>query len=324
MSVHPDLMALRGDDTPQRRDQIAMSAAADAWRDRAQFRQLEREVRVFAQGTGLGSLPALTALFERDDRAARALVTTLITPLLGVLRDHPLAAVPLRHHGDDRSALLVLCQSGGAALALQVIEPCRHAVPSSPRTVTFTPGLVHERVLAGAADVDLVTLAREWPDRADLSAERGHLVAGDCRARDTGRQTRLIRHAGLPLVMLRLQRRGQPGEVAREYDLADGRLLRQAAASPRDTRLELVAALLGRMGRRDAAPLLAAMADEEPASSLRWQSLKESLALDTGEGFKALCRIANRAGDELAAPAAALRGQLIESYPQLKEIPECQ
>ena len=111
--------------------------------------------------------------------------------------------------------------------------------------------------------------------------------------------------------------------MTREFRLADGTLAHQAAGNPRESRFELAAALLGRMGRSDAAPLLAAMAEEHGGQSLRWQSLKECLGLDSGTGFAALSRIAAQAGDPLAAPAAALRAQLLERYPQLAEAVRC-
>ncbi|MGB7654655.1 MAG: hypothetical protein WBL74_04155, partial [Novosphingobium sp.] len=311
-------------DAPQRRDQIAVSAAVQTWRKRAQFARLEREIASFAAGEPLDALPVLTQLFRPGCQAAERLVDALIAPLITALSGQPLGEVPLRHYVDDRSALLVLSQSGGAALTLQVIEPSGRAPLPRARTVTFTPGLAHERILAGAGEADLVSLKEQLPDRVDLMIEQCRLAAGECLFRDSGRQSRMIRSVTKPLVILRLQRRGGAGELTREYALSDGRFLAQAAASPRETRLELVAALLGRMGRSDAAPLLAAMAEEEAAQSLRWQSLKESLGLDTAIGFAALQRIAGRDDDALAAPAGALRAQLIETYPQLKGIAACQ
>ena len=324
MSIHPDLLALRSNDAPQRHDQIAVSAAVQAWRKRAQFARLEREVERFADGEPLAALPVVSQLFKPGCEAAGRLVNALIAPLVTALHGHPLGELPLRHYVDDRSALLVLSQSGGAALTVQVIEPTGTAPQPGAKTVTFTPGMAHERILAGAGEADLVSLTAQMPGRADLKIEQCRLAAGDCLSRDSGRQSRLLRTVTKPLVILRLQRRGGSGELTREYDLTDGRFLAQAAASPRETRLELVAALLGRMGRSDAAPLLAAMAEEEAAQSLRWQALKECLGLDTASGFAALCRIAGREGDLLAAPAGALRAQLVETYPQLKGIAACQ
>lgn len=324
MSIHPDLLALRSNDAPQRHDQIAVSAAVQAWRQRAQFARLEREVDRFAAGEPLGPLPVLSQLFKPHCEAAGELVRALIAPLVAALHSHPLGEVPLRHYVDDRSALLVLCQSGGAALTLQVFEPAGQAPLPAATTVTFSPGMVHERILAGAGEGELVSLNAQLPGSAQLTIEPCHLAVGDCLSRDSGCQSRMIRSVSTPLVMLRLQRRGGAGDLTRKYDLSDGRFLAQAAGNPRETRLELVAALLGRMGRSDAAPLLAALAEEEAAQSLRWQSLKECLGLDTAAGFAALCRIAGRDDDALAAPAGALRAQLIESYPQLEGIAACQ
>ena len=79
-------------------------------------------------------------------------------------------------------------------------------------------------------------------------------------------------------------------------------------------------ALLGGVGRADAAPVLAGIACGTQAASLRWQTLRECLALDTQEGFAALCQVAQTSGDPLAREAGALRAQLIETYPQMAQM----
>ncbi len=109
----------------------------------------------------------------------------------------------------------------------------------------------------------------------------------------------------------------------REFGLADAKLVHQAAGNVRDSRVEMVMALLGRMGRADAAPLLADIAREPGSAALRWQALRECLALETLTGFTALSAIARSPGDELAPAAGALRAQLVEAHPQLKEIEAC-
>ena len=125
----------------------------------------------------------------------------------------------------------------------------------------------------------------------------------------------MIDAAATTLVTLKLQRRPASGSVTRELRLVDGALAHQAAGNPRESPFELAAALLGRMGRTDAAPLLAAMAEEDGGQSLPWQALRECLGLDSGAGYAALCRIATRSNDPLAEPAEALRQQLLTSYP---------
>ena len=69
------------------------------------------------------------------------------------------------------------------------------------------------------------------------------------------------------------QRRAEDGPT-REYALADGRLLHLAASNPRDSRLELMMALAGRMGRADAAAPIAALAQGEGSTALRWGSVR--------------------------------------------------
>ena len=125
------------------------------------------------------------------------------------------------------------------------------------------------------------------------------------------------------LVTLRLQRRRAEDGPTREYALADGRLLHLAASNPRDSRLELMMALAGRMERGDAAAPIAALARGEGSTALRWQALRECLALDTLTGFQTLTAIATSPGDPLAATAGALRAQLIETYPQLRQVDLC-
>ena len=79
------------------------------------------------------------------------------------------------------------------------------------------------------------------------------------------------------LVSLKLQRRPARGGLTRAFDLPSGWVIHQAAAAARDSRLELTAVLLGRLGCSDTAPMLAAMAEEQADASLRWQSMKECL-----------------------------------------------
>ncbi len=159
------------------------------------------------------------------------------------------------------------------------------------------------------------------PDRADLSVSDVSLRPGSLIVRDArSRHMRLDRVEGC-LVSLRLQRRLPDAGPTREYALADGALVHQAAGTPVDSRTELMMALLGRMGRTDAAPAMAAIACEAGSTPMRWQALRECLSLDTAAGFVCAERgRAPRRTTNLAPAAGALRSQLIESYPQLKEI----
>jgi hypothetical protein len=183
--------------------------------------------------------------------------------------------------------------------------------------VNFAPGESWEHVLAGSAQAELVRIARALPDRAELVRAPLQLVPGVVVQRHCGSEAQLYGRISASLVTLKLHRQIEPGAVGRQYRFDSGQLMHQAAGSQRDSRLELAAALLGRMGRKDAAPMFAAMSEEEAAVSLRWQVLRECLALDSGIGFAALSRLAAKPDDPLAGSAGALRAQLLEAYPQL-------
>lgn len=323
MLIRPELTALRADDTPQRRIQQRLVAQSAAWRQSAAGAQLEAELLALASGAALDELPALAALFTPGEPDAADLVGGVADWLLGELAAAPLGQVPLRHQCDRALATLVLARCHGASLALQAIDGAGLALKPAAQSVTFAANEHWERVLAGSAMVDQVRITARRPGGVELERVSLRLAEGMIVHRQ-GREAAqiFIRVPGI-VVLLKLQRFDGSAAPSCEYALEDGRLLHQAAGSPRDSRLELTAALLGRMGRADAAPLLAAMAEEEGSAHLRWQALRECLGLDSAVGFAALTGLAQRSDDPLAVPAGALRAQLLETYPQLAGVAGC-
>jgi hypothetical protein len=255
--------------------------------------------------------------------AADLMARDFVQLVSAALCEHPLAQLGLRHFLDDRTATLLLARSGSATLTLQAIDGRAMAALPAPSTVIFTPNQSHERVLSGSGAANIIR-GTELPDcRMNLSRHGITLNPGLVLHRDGSREA--MQFGAIPgcLLLLKLQRRMPGNQPAQEFDLTEGALVSQAAGNPRDSRIELAAALLGRMGRRDAAPFLAAIAEEQGGDSLRWQALRECLGLDSGTGFPSLCRIAADAADPLSAPAGALRAQLLEAWPQLSVIEPC-
>ena len=324
MLLRPELAALRLDDTPQRRAQAALIAQMDAWRARDQPAAVLADLQRFEQGLPLGDCPALVALFAPGDPSGSALVAGLISATLAQLSADPLGHVAMRHSTDGITSTLLLGQSGLATLTLVAIDGVGLARSAAPRTINYAPGEAFEQILAGSARAEMVRcVLGDGPlESADALLEREtlDLLPGVCLARDCRREALLLHRVAGRLVTLRLHRRQEGTDPVREYALDSGKLIHRAAASPAQSRYELMIALLGRMGRADAAPLLSSMALGPDPAPLRWQALRECLGLDTASGFAALGQLARRAGDPLAAPAGALRGQLLESYPQLARI----
>lgn len=322
MQVHPEIAALRREPSPQRLAQERLADALTAWRGLFKLDAIEAELAAFASGAEVGSLALLARLFSAGD-AADDLIDGFVCSVSGALRDQPLAQLGQRHFLDERSVTLVLARCGSATLTVQAIDGTAMTAAPAPQTVIFTPNQSFDRVIAGTASANLLrgSLARDR--HMNVTARAIDLFPGVILRRDCSCEALQFTGFSGSLLLLKLQRR-LPGTMpAREYHLADGALVSQAAGSPRDSRIELAAALLGRMGRTDAAPLLAAVAEEEGGDSLRWQALRECLGLDSASGFRSLSRIATDPADPLAGPAGVLRGQLLEAWPQLSVIEPC-
>jgi hypothetical protein len=315
MRVDPAISALRGDRRPQDRAQAAMVAVGDEWRRDPRVAPVLEQLRDYGSGTPLADCPALERLFAPGE-AALEFARRFCAAFAAALAGEPLGQLPFRHNFDGALSTLLLARAGAAQLTLCAQEPGAY----NSASVVFSDASRHEAILAGAA------LGRESRrgHRDGLLHREVRLAEGGRLALDLTREAIFVTRVERRLVSLRLSRAApRPGPM-RECALADGALVQQAAGDIRDSRHEMMLALLGRMKRGEAAPLMAAMAQEQGADSLRWEALREALALATGEGFAALCRVARAPLDPLAAPAGALRAQLIEAHPQLRALDEAQ
>jgi len=319
MQCHPDIAALRQDDSPQRAAQSALNAVQEAWAEQAQSRAVFADLALYADGRPLADCPALAGLFA--GAAGLAWVKAWVGPMLRGLGSHPLGHIPMRHFTNGVLSSLLLGRSGETTLAIVAVDGACLARQAASPSVSFAPLDCHECVLAGSATAQIIACAAPGSPQTELTRTEIDLRPGAMIASDGARQALRLAAVDGVLVSLRLQRRQPQGHVTHEYDLAGGRLLHRAAGAMRESRHALMANLLGRMRRRDAAPVLAAIAAQMPASDdLRWQALRETLGLDTARGFRLLCAMAGCEGDALAPAARALRGQLLDQYPMLAEI----
>ena len=313
MRIDPQLRALRSDTAPQRKAQIALEAARDAWAH-GPARSVLEQLESYGSKGDLADYPALSGLFGQAGTAS-ALIEALMASLLDEVRAHPLGQVPLRHQYKDGLSVLQIAQRGRAALSLITYEEPE----VDPTSVCFAGGERHEAVLAGSADICEFELLAEAPGRASIDCRTRRAVAGEYLLCEGEKQTRQIRQVHGRFVVLRLSRTEEVPPETRQYSLAGGRLLHRASGCRAESQREMATALLGRMGRSDVAPLLARLT-KEGSDHIRWQTLRECLALDTVEGFGALSAIARNPADPLATPAGALMAQLVEAHPQLSQI----
>ncbi len=324
MQLHPEIRAMLECPAALLVQQAQHQAAFEAWRAAPATRAVFDAFVAYAEGAALSALPALAALFDGSARAA-AFTGSLAGAVMPVLARAPFGQVPLRHSTSRASTTVLLARAGHASLTLVALDGAGLALQPPAQCAAFAPAEEWDVVIAGKGTGRLVELSRSIGS-AD-AAPRVHPLAlepGLALGRDAGREALLVDQAEGTLLLLRLQRRRAGPAPVREVSLPEGRLLHQSASSARESRHEIAVALLGRMGRKDAAPVLADIARDAGCSDmLRWQALRECLALDTLTGFRTLAAIACLEGDALAAPAGALRAQLIEQHPVLGSIEPC-
>lgn len=288
-----------------------MQAAIDAWRAEPGVAAMLADFVRFGDGASLEQCPALDAVFTGAG-PGEVLVASLTGHFCRAIGANPLGHPPFRNGFDGRASTMLLGKSGRAQLVLQAREPGSFNASAA----TYTDMLRYDAVLAGRAQARILRIHGP-EDLVGFSAEPLTLEQGVRLAFDCSRETLMCEVVETRLVTLRLLQAAEKPGPGREYHCQSGKLLHRSAGTLASSRREMMAALLGRMGRTEAAPVLAQMALAEPEQSLRWQALRECLALDTAQGFTALSTIACNQADPLAHPAGALRAQLLETYPQL-------
>ncbi|UVI38452.1 hypothetical protein [Qipengyuania spongiae] len=316
MRIDPILSSLRRDAGPQRRAQRVLEAVRAEWKADRGVSEVLAQFVDYGAGRPLADCPTLAAV-ACDCGRASAFLAPLINGLVAELSRHPIGHVPFRHQYASGISVLLLGESGRATLSLVTYQNELLSGRSPAQSVCFTGGERYECYLAGSAEACIVEACGETDQGARLVERQLGLDAGETLALDGARVTKLVTRVPQRLVMLRLSRVPERPPPAREYRLADGRLIHRASGSRRESREEMMIALLGRMGRTDAGEVFANLAGSAGSEHLRWEALRQCLSLGTAEGFAALSRLAADRDNVLAAPAAALRSRLASIHPEL-------
>lgn len=311
MDVHPFIAALRNDRTPQRQAQGAMEAAREAWRAEPGAAALMQELGDYGAGVPLEDCPVLQTAMT-DAGKAESLMRSLSRHYCAAIKANPIGHPPFRHGYDGASSTILLARSGRAQLMIQAREPGEFTSES----YKFSDATRFDAILAGEANARIVRRNGSSRGLMSFSEESVPLSEGVRLALDLTNETLAIDTVSRRLVILRLVRGASEPQPSHEFDAAKGALLMQSAGTIATSRQEGIIALLGRMQRADAAPEMARTALGDGDNSLRWQAMRECLALDSAEGFASLTQLARRTQDPLASTAGALRAQLLETYPE--------
>lgn len=218
---------------------------------------------------------------------------------LALLAADSFARPPLRPVGGGEGAGgLILVERGAVRLSLQYhpagLAPARAAlfIPgrAAVRVLASGGAMLHRHHVAVGADEEAggFTASSAAPCRSDPPRA---LVEGELLLLDTARQALTLSAARSDVLLLELAVQPPSPLPVRSHDIATGRLL-HVSASRRDSSFRQMAlALLGAMGRRDAAPLFAAATEAEDFAA-RWSAMREFVALDPAAAHPHLAHMA--------------------------------
>jgi hypothetical protein len=311
--VHPALAALRSDRASQRFARQALEQALAGWRGDPLTRRVAGELAAHDRGAPLARCEALAEVM-RDHRRARDWAEQLIAAMIAALRAHPLAEVPLRCRSSDGAAAVRLLVSGGSSLTLSALVP---AEASAPQTVLFADRSGVDLVLAGEArgtEYDLIegaqgTTALEQFERVWRPGVRSELTATRTR--------RMVPSSG-PVLLLQLTRVPPAPRPTRQVCVRSGAVLSRASGDKQASRDHLALAVLGALEHRPALGVMAAVARAPGREAdLRWEAVRQSLALDPARGVELLDTLAQGDNPCLAGAATRLRQNLLAAHPQL-------
>jgi len=309
MRVAEELTALRSNRALQRRTQAEMDRALADWTGTAEVKALNRELAAYSLGAPLNSLAILAGLlhsFDQADQFTRRVCDIVLRPL----RSNPLAQVPFQHSFSNGFMTIRLASAGGAALSLLCYE--ERSDLAAPASASFADRDLHEIVVAGEASA----LVHRIQPTGKIETQGIRLAPGACchtAAQSMSRQLVAVRGR---IVVLQLARTPDRPGPTREISLSNGALVHQACGDKAASQAEMALAVLGAMKRKDALEAMAITARAGPAH-LRWEAIRQVLALDPVEGMHLLASAGSDEQDELRAPAQALHRRLARQYPEL-------
>lgn len=313
------MTALRSDRALQRCVQQEMDEAIDQLSRNALWSRVMDDLETYGNGAEIESLPALSRLLS-DAEHANEWIAHWVRSLASGLTRNPMGQIPFRHSYSPGLVTMQLAAHGRAVISLVVYESAKQR--ASAKSALFVDREQTDLVIAGHAQADLFSHDPASPaclDPAPVKTVRREIGPGSVIDTSGGHCARRFNGVKDCLVLLQLARMPNDPLPSREIQLNDGALLRQSSGDKRASQHEMAMALLGAMGRIDAAPVMAEMTGEGP-DHMRWEALRQSLHLDAAQGFAALRRLAGDGCEPLSGSARALQRSLEQSYPELAQL----
>ncbi|MEM6477014.1 MAG: hypothetical protein AAF687_12690 [Pseudomonadota bacterium] len=311
MRIHPAIRVLRGDRAAQRSVQEPVLKALAQWHSSGPVARLVEALANYAAGAPLSECSPLSELMQ-DSELAGGFVRDWSGLFVGALSSGPLGEVPFQSRLIGGVGTVSLLRSGRATLALTAMP--RGERLDDANTVVIADRECHEILIEGRASGAVF--------RSDGQEDRLHWAKAAWRRGDQialgPRSARLITNVEQTVLLLQLSRTAQHPKAAREFDRVTGQFQRSASGDKLASRKVMALGVLGALEHWEALSVMGDVArDTSLDDDLRWEAVRQVLALDPASGMQLLDGLAQRGEDALARPAERLRGQLLRAYPQL-------
>lgn len=299
MQVYPDIAALRDDSVRQRRTVAAMQRHLSAWRSKRDVNRLMSELKKYGDGAELGQCECLVGLVQ-DRAIARSFIEDWIASLIASARTEPFLEPQFAHHASNASTSMRLMRAGGTCLDIVAFESGgsdtrRHGA------VTFIDSESHDLVLRGSLKGRWCRLQRTGGEQT-LEVSHMEIAEGAILISNTETTWQPIGANGSALV-LRLSRQPALPSPTRTYSIEDGTLLRIADGGKAASERLMAVSILGAIGDDCALERLRHVAaDRKEEPHIRWEAIRQTLALDARSGEALLIEL-DRDDDPLSHPA---------------------
>ncbi len=322
MQIHPAIAALRNDRSEQFAMQEQFESVSDEWYKLKQVGAISDDLQSYADGVILGDCMKLDPLMS-NPIISHEFVQTWQNYLIRALREYPLGLPSFGSRSSSGLSHIVLLNKGNASLGIAAYE--ERSEKKLPLTAVFSDLQTVEIVISGSADGVLHEVRQcngldTIIDTCTVHWRPGAIIVtnGPCEARQ-------VVSVDGAMVVLQLSRKAANPQPTREYSLHDGELMQSASGNKRASQKVMALSVLGAMALQDEAPdplnaMLICADDLAEDADVRWEAVRQVLAIDAAQGISLLEGLATRAYDPLSLPALDLRDVLRTDRPELAHL----
>lgn len=284
MIVTDELDAWVRDRARQRETQAAIDTFAAAWRDGPIHQHFEALIALLPAKTAASLTRASLDLFASD-----AWVDVLVDRIASAMRADPWFLPPFAALKSEVHGGLLVYEDDHVQIAAGVSEATQLAAKKSAGaggSINFNGQVtVLKFVRAGGATVSFWEAPRIGEDfaapRAGTCRQTGRrrIADGESLVIDGRAQSYVIEHATSNLLVLQAAIKADQAPLAAEYDAASGAYIGCSATDDAESRLQMIATLVRKLGHREAFAAIAPLADH-PRFFVRWHAMRELLGID--------------------------------------------